>query len=53
MMPDNIKDYVKVYDNFFEDKFCSSLVNELKKVKWEEHSFYHYASDQNISYEKF
>ena len=51
MIPSDIRDYVKVYNNFFDKKFCNLLVEELKNIKWEKHRFYEYISDQHISYE--
>jgi len=40
MIPTNIKDYVKVYNNFIDLDLCNSIVNSLTACNWEEHTFY-------------
>ena len=40
MIPTNIKDYVKVYDNRIDLHTCKSIVDNLKKINWEKHKFY-------------
>jgi len=51
MMPTNLKDYIKIYDNFLELDFCANVVNELQNNSWEKHSFYQSASKSYISYD--
>ena len=40
MIPNNIKDYVKVYDNCIDLQLCKSIVSNLEKSDWKEHQFY-------------
>lgn len=53
MMPMNLKDYVKIYDDFLDLKTCKKIVKQLKKLNdWETHRFYQSNSGQYVSYEK-
>lgn len=47
----NVKDYVKIYDNFLDLDFCKTIVNEIELNSWEKHSFYRSFSDEYISYD--
>ena len=40
MINENIKDYVKVYNNFLDKDFCEGVIKELQNNNWETHSFY-------------
>jgi len=51
MMPMNVKDYVKIYDNFLDSNFCKEIVNELETDSWDKHSFYQVSTDTHISYD--
>jgi hypothetical protein len=51
MMPMNLKDYVKIYDNFLDLDFCKTIVQELETNSWEKHSFYQAQNQSFISYE--
>ena len=42
MMATNIRDYIKVYDDFLDKQFCKKVLNELKKINWETHTFVDY-----------
>lgn len=47
----NLKDYVKIYDDFLDQKFCKTVIKNLKKDEWEKHSFYVPAEDNRKSYD--
>lgn len=58
--PFDIRDYVKRYDNFFDQSFCSSAVEKLKNIQWEKHKYYTpnntyitHEDDLEISYDNF
>ena len=40
MTPSNIRDYVKIYKNFFDKEFCKNIIKEIKNNTWEKHYFY-------------
>lgn len=48
----NVKDYMKVYDNFIDDSLCKTLVSQLEKAQWQIHSFYEPATGNYTSYDK-
>lgn len=48
----NIKDYVKIYDNFLDAKLCKNLVKELKDADWQLHTYYDPKTNMSKSYEK-
>lgn len=50
MFNTQLKDYVKVYKNFYSPSFCEGVVNELKVVNWQKHSFYLPVIRSTISY---
>ena len=50
MINENIKDYVKVYDNFLDKDFCKSVIKELQHNNWETHSFYLPIKDEFITH---
>lgn len=41
----NLKDYLKIYDNFIDNDLCSSIVNQLKFAGWSGHQFYNAQKD--------
>lgn len=47
----NVKDYVKIYDNFLDLDFCKTIVSEIELNSWEKHSFYRSFSNEYISYD--
>jgi len=51
LINENIKDYVKVYDNFLDKDFCESVVVELQDNDWETHSFYFPIKDKYVSFD--
>lgn len=51
MILDNIRDYVKVYDNFLDKAFCKKIINNINKNSWDIHAFYAYADNKTISYD--
>lgn len=50
MTPQNLMDYVKVYENHLSDELCLSAVESLKKTEWKKHTYYNYADDTARSY---
>jgi len=51
-MPMNVKDYVKIYDNFLDSNTCQGLVEELDKTEWAQHTFYQAHNNEFVSFEK-
>lgn len=51
MTPQNLMDYVKVYENFIDKNLCESAVDNLDSVSWTEHSFYQARTDTMVSYD--
>ena len=47
----NVKDYLKIYDNFLDLDFCKTIVSEIESNSWEKHSFYRSLSNEYISYD--
>lgn len=52
MMSYNIKDYVGFYNNFIDQETLKNLVDQLKDLDWQTHTFYQASTKQNISYDK-
>jgi predicted 2-oxoglutarate/Fe(II)-dependent dioxygenase YbiX len=46
-----LKDYVKIYQGFYDSDFCKSVVDEIKNINWVEHAFYVAKDNKVISYE--
>jgi hypothetical protein len=46
----SIENYLKVYDNFFDESFCDTVVNSLQKINWIENKFYSPKLPELISY---
>ena len=42
MIPSDIRDYVKIYDNFLNKNFCKNIIKEIKDNNWEKHNFFTY-----------
>lgn len=40
MIHENIRDYVKVYDNWLDLNTCNSAIKNLEESTWTEHQFY-------------
>jgi len=51
MIPTQLKDYVKIYDNFLDQDLCKTVVKELETNSWQKHEFYQVASNNYISYD--
>jgi predicted 2-oxoglutarate/Fe(II)-dependent dioxygenase YbiX len=51
MTPQNLLDYVKVYDNFFDEDFCKVVVSQLDKDPWNKHSYNDPIANENITYD--
>ena len=48
----NVKDYVKIYDDFMDADLCKTIVEELQTSRWEMHQFYDSATKNYVSYDK-
>ena len=48
----NLRDYVKIYDDFLDQDTCKNLVDELNKEEWTEHTFYQAQDQKFVSFEK-
>lgn len=48
----NVKDYVKIYDNFLDEKTCKEITKKLKKSDWQLHTFYQANTNDYVSFEK-
>jgi len=53
----NVRDYMKIYDNFLDLDFCAEVVKEIESNSWQKHSFYtqsgtyvSYDDDLSVSY---
>ena len=51
MTPQNLRDYVKVYENHLPADLCKSASENLDKINWQEHTFYQAGTDSHISYD--
>jgi hypothetical protein len=58
MIPEKIQDYVKIYNNYFSQDFCKSVISSLEKAEWQKHYYYTsagtsltYDDDLHMSYE--
>jgi predicted 2-oxoglutarate/Fe(II)-dependent dioxygenase YbiX len=40
MFNSQLKDYVKIYEDFYEEVFCEKIVADIKNVHWQTHAFY-------------
>ena len=52
MMSLNVKDYLKVYDDFIDKKTCKAVAKKLKKADWQLHTFYQPSTGEFKSYDK-
>jgi len=52
MMSMNLKDYMKIYDNFFDQKMCKKILKELKTADWNLHSYNDPLTNTTMSYDK-
>ena len=48
----DIRDYVKIYDDFLDNKTCKAIAKKLKKTDWQLHTFYQAHNDQFVSFDK-
>jgi hypothetical protein len=52
IIPKNIIEYVKVYDNFIDADCCDQTVASLEKIDWAVHKFYNPGTNSYFSHEK-
>ena len=48
----DVRDYLKIYDNFLDSKTCKAIAKKLKKADWQLHTFYQPNTGEFKSYEK-
>lgn len=51
MIPKNIQDYVKIYDNWIDLEICNTAIKNLEQSKWQEHEFYISGTEETIKYD--
>jgi hypothetical protein len=51
LINESIKDYVKVYKDFFNREFCKDVIAELQDNNWETHSFYMPDKKEYVSFD--
>lgn len=51
MTPQNLLDYVKVYENHLPVDICKSASEHLNKINWEQHTFYQSSTDSFLSFD--
>jgi hypothetical protein len=51
MTPQNVPDYVKVYENHLPADLCKSACENLAKINWQQHAFYSQRNDEFYSNE--
>jgi len=51
MTPQNLMDYVKIYENFIDSETCKNAVEKLEDVHWQEHQFYQARTGKMVSYD--
>jgi len=51
MTPQNLMDYVKIYENQIDKNTCSEAVKNLEKSKWVKHSYHEPKFDLSITYD--
>ena len=49
MIPQQLADYVRVYDNILTPEDCRAAVFQLETAAWEKHKFYDILSDRRFS----
>lgn len=47
----NLKDYIKIYDNFLDAKFCKKVVGYLESQEWHLHNYYNEQTKTSTSYD--
>jgi predicted 2-oxoglutarate/Fe(II)-dependent dioxygenase YbiX len=51
MYNSQLKDYVKVYEGFYDAAFCKEIVASIEGVQWKTHEFYSASTQTMHSYE--
>jgi hypothetical protein len=51
MTPQNLMDYVKVYENHLPADLCKSAVKNIENINWQEHRFYLANKDEFQSFD--
>ena len=51
MTPQNLLDYVKVYENHISQDLCKSAVENLEKINWSKHQYYESDKDKFVSFD--
>jgi predicted 2-oxoglutarate/Fe(II)-dependent dioxygenase YbiX len=51
MIPQNLMDYVKIYENHVDPKICKDIVKNLQNIEWQKHEYYDSLGKEYISYD--
>lgn len=51
MTPQNLIDYVKIYDKCIDDDLCKKTIDVLQDTSWEMHSYHDPSTDEYVSYD--
>jgi predicted 2-oxoglutarate/Fe(II)-dependent dioxygenase YbiX len=51
MFNSQLKDYVKIYQGFYEPDFCKQVVAEISHINWQMHQFYQAGTGNHVSYD--
>lgn len=51
MIPQQLTDYVKIYENHLDQELCKSAVEKFKNIDWQMHQFYKAETGEFVSYE--
>jgi len=50
MIPQNLKDYVRVYDDILTKSDCDATVFQLETANWQQHQFYNVLTENRFSH---
>jgi len=48
----DVRDYLKVYDEFLDKSLCKKIISQLKKADWRTHAFYQSRDNNYVSFDK-
>jgi predicted 2-oxoglutarate/Fe(II)-dependent dioxygenase YbiX len=51
MINTTLKDYVKIYQGFYDPDFCASVVSDIKNINWTQHAYYNVKDDEYKSFD--
>lgn len=47
----DVRSYLKVYEDFLPVDYCKTVVDKLNKLVWDKHAFYNSKTGEHLSYE--